>query len=251
MVNAYAGAMSETRDISGSVIVITGASSGIGLATAKAMLSRGARVVLGARDISSLSELVATSSGSAVAQVCDIRKASDCAALMDLAVKTFGRIDSLIANAGIGLYGGIMDYSNERLNEMMETNLQGTIWTVRAAVPFLKKNDGGDIIIVASISGYRSKKNQAVYAATKHAQVGLAIGLDDELRESGIRVTLIAPAATETNFAVGDGRKLDDAERSGYLKPEDLASAISTVLEQPRRMRTTLWQMISMSQGIN
>ncbi len=72
MVNAYAGAMSETRDIRGSVIVITGASSGIGLATAKAMLSRGARVVLGARDISSLSELVATSSGSAVAQVCDI-----------------------------------------------------------------------------------------------------------------------------------------------------------------------------------
>lgn len=242
--------MSEKRDVKGSVVVITGASSGIGLAAAKDLVAKGARVVLGARDVSGLADFVAASGGSAVAGVCDIRKPGDCAALMDLAVKTFGRIDSLIANAGIGLYGGILDYSDERLNEMMETNLQGTIWTVRAAVPHLKNDRGGDILIVASISGYRSKKNQAVYAATKHGQVGLAIGLDDELRESGVRVTLIAPAATQTNFAVGDGRKLDDAARESYLKSDDIAFAISTVLEQPRRMRTTVWQMISMSQGI-
>ncbi len=242
--------MSEKRDLKGSVVVITGASSGIGLATAKDLVARGARVVLGARDVSSLAEFVSASGGSAVAGVCDIRKPGDCAALMDLAVKTFGRIDSLVANAGIGLYGGILDYSDERLNEMMETNLQGTIWTVRAAVPHLKKNSGGDILIVASVSSYRSKKNQAVYAATKHGQVGLAIGLDDELREDGVRVTLIAPAATETNFAVGDGRELSDAARTGYLKSTDIAFAIATVLEQPRRMRTTVWQMISMSQGI-
>jgi 3-oxoacyl-[acyl-carrier protein] reductase len=169
---------------------------------------------------------------------------------MELAVKSFGQIDSVIVNAGIGLYGGIMDYTDERLNEMMQTNLQGTVWTVRAAVPHLKKNNGGDIVIICSISGYRSKKNQAVYAATKHAQVGLAIGLDDELREDKIRVTLIAPAATETNFAVGDGRTLDDDARTGYMKAADIAFAVETVLEQPRRMRTTLWQMISMSQGI-
>lgn len=248
--SAYAWQMSEKRDLKGSVVVITGASSGIGLATAKDLVAKGARVVLGARDVSGLADFVASSGGSAVAGVCDIRKPADCAALMDLAIKTFGRIDSLVANAGIGLYGGILDYSDERLNEMMETNLQGTIWTVRAAVPLLKKNSGGDILIVASISGYRSKKNQAVYAATKHGQVGLAIGLDDELRESGVRVTLIAPAATETNFAVGDGRSLDDDARKGYLKSDDIAFAIATVLEQPRRMRTTLWQMISMSQGI-
>jgi 3-oxoacyl-[acyl-carrier protein] reductase len=242
--------MSEKRDLSGSVVVITGASSGIGLATAKDLVARGARVVLGSRDVSSLADFVSSSSGSAVAAVCDIRKPGDCAALMDLAVSSFGRIDSLVANAGIGLYGGILDYSDERLNEMMETNLQGTIWSVRAAVPFLKKSGGGDILIVASVSSYRSKKNQAVYAATKHGQVGLAIGLDDELREDGIRVTLIAPAATETNFAVGDGRSLSDDARAGYLKSTDIAFAIATVLEQPRRMRTTVWQMISMSQGI-
>ena len=247
---AYAGPMSEKRDLKGSVVVITGASSGIGLATAKDLMARGARVVLGARDVSGLAEFVSSSSGSAVAGVCDIRKPGDCAALMELAVSTFGRIDSLVANAGIGLYGGILDYSDERLNEMMETNLQGTIWTVRAAVPFLKKSGGGDILIVASVSSYRSKKNQAVYAATKHGQVGLEIGLDDELREDGIRVTLIAPAATESNFAVGDGRSLSDDARAGYLKSTDIAFAIATVLEQPRRMRTTVWQMISMSQGI-
>ena len=242
--------MVEVRELKGSVVVITGASSGIGLATAQAMLAQGARVVLGARNITALDEFVASSAANnAAVMLCDIRKPAECEALMAIAIEKFGRIDSVVVNAGIGLYGGILDYSNERLNEMMETNLQGTIWTVRAAVPYLKKN-GGDIIIVCSISGYRSKKNQAVYAATKHAQVGLAIGLDDELREDGIRVTVIAPAATETNFAVGGGRELDDAVRSGYMQAGDVASAIETVLKQPRRLRTTLWQMISMSQGI-
>ena len=242
--------MSEKRDIKGSVVVITGAGSGIGLATAKALLAKGARVVLGARTTTEIDALVVSNAGKAIGMVCDIRQPEDCQKLMDLAIKSFGQIDSVIANAGIGLYGGIMDYTDERLNEMMETNLQGTIWTVRAAVPHLKKNSGGDIVILCSISGYRSKRNQAVYAATKHAQVGLAIGLDDELREDKIRVTLIAPAATETNFAVGDGRTLEDAARTGYLKAADVAFAIEAVLEQPRRLRTTLWQMISMSQGI-
>lgn len=242
--------MAETRDLNGSVIVITGASSGIGLATAKTLVARGAHVVVAARNIISLEEFVNNvGSINAIAVACDIREPADCENLMRIAIEKFGRIDSVIANAGIGLYGGIMDYSNEQLNELMETNLQGTIWTVRAAVPDLKKN-GGDIVIVSSISGYRSKKNQAVYAATKHAQVGLAIGLDDELREDGIRVTLIAPAAVETNFAVGNGRELADAARSGYMRPSDISFAIETVLQQPRRVRTTLWQMISMSHGI-
>lgn len=242
--------MGEKRDLKNSVVVITGSNSGIGLESAKILLAKGVKVVLGARNTTEIDSLIALNSGSAVGLVCDIRKAKDCQNLMDLAIKSFGQIDSIIVNAGIGLYGGIMDYTDERLNEMMETNLQGTIWTVRAAVPHLKKNKGGDIVIICSISGYRSKKNQAVYAATKHAQVGLAIGLDDELREENIRVTLIAPAATETNFAIGDGRTLNDDARTGYLKAADVASAIETVLEQPRRLRTTVWQMISMSQSI-
>jgi 3-oxoacyl-[acyl-carrier protein] reductase len=242
--------MVEKRDIKGSVVVITGAGSGIGLATARAVLAKGARVVLGARTTKEIDEIVKTNPGQAVGMACDIQKSDDCQRLIQLAIESFGQIDSIVVNAGIGLYGGIMDYTDDRLNEMMQTNFQGTIWTVRAAVPFLRKNNGGDIVIICSISGYRSKKNQAVYAATKHAQVGLAIGLDDELREENIRVTLIAPAATETNFAVGAGRALDDAARAGYMKPADIAFAVNTVLEQPRRMRTTLWQMLSMSQGI-
>ena len=242
--------MHQIREIKDSVIVITGASSGIGLATAKALVAKGARVVVSARDTKVLDEFFYTvGEENALAVPCDIRKPADCERLMAAAIEKFGRIDSLIANAGIGLYGGIMDYTNERLNEMMETNLQGTIWSVRAAVPFLKKN-GGDVLIICSISGYRSKRNQAVYAATKHAQVGLAIGLDDELREDGIRVSVIAPAATDTNFAVGGGRELSDSVRSGYLQASDIAYAVETGLQQPRRMRTTLWQMISMSQGI-
>ena len=243
--------MTETRDLKGTVVVITGASSGIGQQTARTLVAAGAKVALGARRVERLFQLVAElGAENAVATKCDIRKPADCETLMQIAVETFGKIDSVIPNAGIGLYGSILDYSNERLNEMMETNFQGTIWTVRAAVPHLKKN-GGDIVILCSISGFRSKKNQAVYAATKHAQVGLAIGLDDELREDGIRVTVIAPAATDTEFAMGDGRLPENLGKLGYMDPSDISFAIQTVLQQPRRLSTTEWKLIAMSQGIN
>src|SRR5581483_7664539 len=109
--------------------------------------------------------------------------------------------------------------------------------------------DVGDIVVVASVAGIRGGANEAVYAATKFAQVGLAGAVDRELREAGIRVTTICPAATATEFAMGRGRSPEMAQLAGWMTADDVASAISFTLQQPRRFRTTQWHLWSSKEG--
>jgi 3-oxoacyl-[acyl-carrier protein] reductase len=155
----------------------------------------------------------------------------------------------MVANAGIGAYGGILDLDDAQLTAMVETNVLGTVWSVRSAVKqFRAQGDGGDLIIVGSVAGFRGGADEAVYAGTKHAQVGLAGSLDRELRAEGTRVTLICPAGTATEFAIGAGRTEGGPELDDYLRSDDVAHAIRVVLEQPRSVRTTVWQMWSMRQ---
>jgi len=236
-------------DLTGTVVAVTGASSGIGAATARSLVDAGASVVIGARRRQRLDELASELGERVATVVCDVRRVEDGLALVETAVERFGRLDTLVANAGIGAYGGIMDLTDEQLTAIMDTNLPGTVWPIRAAVPVMLEAGGGDIVIVSSVAGLRGGADEAVYAATKFAQVGLAGALDRELREHGIRVTAICPAAVKTEFAIGAGRTDDDPALDDYLQPEDVAHAIRTVLEQPRRMRTTLWSMWSMAQG--
>jgi NADP-dependent 3-hydroxy acid dehydrogenase YdfG len=231
------------------VAVITGGSAGIGRATARELLGVGARVVLGARRLDRLQAIQAEFPGQAVAVEMDVRSPDDCRRLVRTALERFGRLDSLIANAGIGIYGGILDNTDEALATMLDTNVGGTVWPIRAAVAEMLKAGRGDIVIVASVAGFRGGADEAVYAATKFAQVGLAGALDRELREKGIRVTTIGPAGTSTEFAIGTGRTPDMPELQTYLRPEDIAFAIRTVLEQPRRLRTQYWTIWSMAQG--
>jgi 3-oxoacyl-[acyl-carrier protein] reductase len=181
--------------------------------------------------------------------VMDVRSPDDNRRLVAETVERFGRLDTIVPNAGIGMYGGILDNEDDALAEMMETNFAGTVWSVRAAVPVFRQAGGGDVVIVSSVAGLRGGADEAVYAGTKFAQVGLAGSLDRELREDGIRVTAICPAGVHTEFAMGTGRTEDDPELATYLRPEDVAYAIVGVLRQPRRLRTTLWAMWSMGQG--
>jgi 3-oxoacyl-[acyl-carrier protein] reductase len=154
----------------------------------------------------------------------------------------------LIANAGIGAYGGIMDLTDEQLATMMDINVAGTVWPIRAAVPGFLEAGGGDIVIVASVAGLRGAGDEAVYAATKFAQVGLAGGLDRELRERNIRVSTIAPGGTATEFAMGAGRTPDMPGLADMMRPEDVAEAVVTVLKQPTSMRTLIWSMRSIKE---
>jgi NADP-dependent 3-hydroxy acid dehydrogenase YdfG len=232
--------------LEGYVAAVTGASSGIGAAVARKLVGQGAKVVLGARRIDRLDAIVRELGASATAVSMDVTVPADAAKIVSAAVSRFGRLDGLIANAGIGMYGGILDHSDDDLELMMETNIAGTVWPVRAAVRQLREQgDGGDLIIVSSVAGLSARANEAVYAATKHAQMGLAEGLDRELHRESIRVTAMCPGGVVTEFAMreGAGRTAQSPQLADMMQADHVASAIVSVLEQPREMRTLVYSL--------
>ena len=241
---------SPTRSIAGTVAAITGASAGIGAATARALVEASARVAVGARRKDRLASLVGELGDEhAVAVPGDVRDPQYNEALVAAAVEKWGRLDTIVANAGIGAYGGILDLDDVVLREMVETNYLATVWSVRSGVrQFRAQGEGGDIVIVSSVAGFRGGADEAVYAGTKFAQVGLGGSLDRELRAEGVRVTLICPAGTASEFAIDAGRDEGSPELDSYLRPDDVAHAIRLVLEQPRSVRTTVWQLWSSQQ---
>lgn len=232
--------------LDGYVLAITGASSGIGLATARLAVERGGRVVLGARRKDRLDELVAElGADKAVAVEMDVRKPEDGEALVAAAVSTFGRIDGLLANAGIGYYGGILDHSDETIAEMLDINIHGTVWPVRAAVKRMLPQGSGDIVIISSVAGTDGRAVEAVYAATKHAQMGLANGLDRELHSKGIRVTAMQPGGVVTEFAMqpDGGRTSTTPALKDMLQASDVAEAVLFTIEQPRTVRSLVYRL--------
>jgi NAD(P)-dependent dehydrogenase (short-subunit alcohol dehydrogenase family) len=242
----------ERRDLTDSVVLVTGAGAGIGAATSRQLLEAGARVVLADLDPMQAQQVAADwpAEQTLVART-DVRSPADAQAAVAAAAARWGRFDSLVCNAGIGVFGSILDYPDHKLTAIIDTNLLGTIWAVRAAVAhFDSRPGGGDLVIVASVAGLGSASGaESVYAASKFGQVGLAISLDRELRTRGIRVSTIAPAAVNTGFADGLGRTEGDPVKDSYLAPDDVAFAVTTVLAQPRRMRTALWTLWSMSEN--
>lgn len=235
-------------DLTGSVAAITGASSGIGAATARALVAEGGNVVLGGRRAERITALADELGDAATAVAMDVRSVEDSGRLVQAALGRYGRLDVLIANAGIGVYGGILDATDEQVLDMIDINVTGTVWPIRAAVPALLESKG-DIIIVSSVAGLRGAGDEAVYAATKFAQVGLAGGLDRELRQQGVRVTAICPGGVATEFAMGTGRTPDMPGLEQMLRAEDVAAAIVSVLKQPKSMRTLVWSMRSIHEA--
>jgi len=239
------------ENLSGAVVAITGASSGIGAAAAEALVQDGAQVVLGARRQDRLSDIVERlGKESACAITMDVRIPDDSRRLVTAAIERFGRLTAFVANAGIGMFGGITANTDADIAAMIDVNFSGTVWGARAAVPALEANGGGDIVIISSVAAMRGGANDAVYSATKAAQIGLAGSMDRELWTKRIRVSSICPAAVNTPFfAVGQGRKETDSWLENVLQPTDIAHAIRTILLQPRHLRTTQWTMWAMSES--
>lgn len=217
--------------LDGKVALVTGASRGIGAAVARALASEGVRLGLASRSGDDLGM------ADVVARPADVR---DAAALERIATETaerFGRLDILVVNAGVGAYGPFLDLPAEHLEEMIDVNVKGAIYAVRAALPHLLATGGGDIVTVASEAGRRGLPYEAVYCSSKFAQVGLTRALDHELREKGIRCTNVCPGGVATDFAMGRGRTPEMPELAGMMRPEDVAEAVLFVLTRPRAHR--------------
>ena len=217
--------------LDGRVALITGASRGIGAATARMLDAAGVKLGLVSRSGDDLGI------PGAVGVAADVRDADAIASAVDTVVDRHGGLDILFVNAGVGAYGPILDLPAEHLDEMIEVNVKGAIHTVRAALPHLLKSDAADIVTLASEAGRRGLPNEAVYCASKFAQVGLTRALDHELRERGIRCTNVCPGGVATDFAMGRGRTPDMPALAGMMRPEDVAEAVMFVLTRPRTHR--------------
>jgi NADP-dependent 3-hydroxy acid dehydrogenase YdfG len=241
-----------SRALTDTVVVVTGAGGGIGGAIVRLALEAGARVVAGDLREEALAALRDERGEDRVAVVVgDVRKQETADALVAAGVEAFGRVDSVVANAAVGFYGGVLDSSAEQIELMVDVNVKGTVWLARSAVrQFRAQGDGGDIVVLGSVAGLLiGYGKEAVYAATKGAQINLGYALDRELREEGIRTTVIAPAGVNTPFAAADGRFGDgDPESGPFMEPTDIAGAVLYTLAQPRRMRTELWTMWSLAE---
>jgi len=216
--------------LEGKTAVITGASGGIGAAVAKLLHDRGVNLGLASRRGSDLGL------SEAVAHAVDVRDLAALERLCGETVDRFGGIDIVVANAGVGAYGPFLDLSREHLDEMLDVNLKGTVYAIRAALPHMLGREG-DVITLASEAGRRGLPNEAVYCASKFGQVGLTRALDHELRGQGIRCTNVCPGGVATDFALDAGRGRTTDVLPGMMRAEDVAEVVVFVLERPRRFR--------------
>ena len=239
--------MSDTRDLTGTVVVVTGAGSGIGACVVDGLLAAGALVVAGELRAGLVTERWAGRED-VVEVVGDVGDPDTAARLVAAGQAGWGRVDSVVANAGVGFFGGVGDVSEAEVVAMTRANWLGTVWLARAAVAhFRSHGQEGDVVVVGSVAGLGGGGgDEAVYAGTKAAQLQFARSLSREVRPHGIRVCAVAPAAVNTHFAVATGRFHGaPPEEADFLRPEDVAAAVVTMLQQPRRVRTALWTMWS------
>lgn len=228
------------NNMKGKVVAITGASSGIGEATAIMLAAKGAKVVLGARRQDRLEELVnriKAIGGEAIYLLTDIKQREDIANLVALACTTYGRLDVMVNNAGISHLGRIDDLQVEDWEEMIDVNLKGTLYGIAAALPVFKKQGSGHIINIISTSGIRIVPLQGVYAGTKNAVRTIAEALRQE--SGGLyRVTGISPGFVNTeltNHIKDEATRLAVKEKAAQIAitPDAIAGAVVYAISQP------------------
>ncbi len=208
------------------VLVITGASTGIGAATAHRAVEFGHRVVLAARSEDKLSELASELGGDekALAVRCDVTSWDDQQALVDASLERFGRMDAYFANAGFGARRGFLEESVEHWKSMIDTNVLGAALSIRASLAHFKKEGRGHLILTSSIAGRRALPG-SLYSATKHAVTAMGEALRQEIADTDIKMTLIEPGMVDTPFF--------DNRVSGALEADDIARAVLFALTQP------------------
>jgi NADP-dependent 3-hydroxy acid dehydrogenase YdfG len=239
--------------LTGKVALITGATAGIGKACARALAKDGARLVLTGRRQDRLDELKqeAEKYGTqAISVAGDAREESTATKTVEAAIQAFGQIDILINNAGAGNYKNLVETSAEEYDELMDTNVRSTFLFTRHTVPAMIQRKQGTILMISSMAGIYGFAGEAVYCATKFAQVGFAQALDKELRTHGIKVGVICPGGVKTEFAIGRGRTEEGVNKSEMLEPEDVADAVVLACKQSPRSRIIEIQMRTMAESL-
>jgi len=154
----------------------------------------------------------------------------------------------VIINAGVGFFGSFLDTPPELIEEIVQTNLMGSILLAQESIPILLQNNVSNLVFISSVAGFRGGANEAVYAATKYAQNGLAGSLDREFRKNGLRVTIIAPGSVQTSFAKGFGREFSLESQSHFLHPKDIAEAVYMAITLDAGARIQQINILPMSQ---
>lgn len=240
-------------DIKGQNAVITGASRGIGRAAALALAREGVNVAVTARSADQLLDLVKECRDLGVkaeAFPAEATEAASVASARDQILAGFGHIEILVNNAGVGRYGPLGEHTVEDYDWMMNTNMRSTFLFTHAFVPGMIERKSGCVIVVSSQAGVNGFPNEAVYCATKHAQVGFACALDGELRPHNIKVSIIAPGGVRTTFAFGTGRTEDMPALEYMLEADDVADAIVFAAKQPPKSRLLMIGMRPMSEKL-
>ncbi len=227
--------------INGKVVAVTGASSGIGEATARLLAERGAAVVLGARRTQRLDEIaqdIRDRGGRAVTHATDVARPEDLGRLVGRAVTEFGRLDVLVSNAGISKIGPVADLDVDGWSAMIDVNLRGVLNGIAAALPVFRRQGQGHLVTTVSTSGLKIAPTQAVYGATKNAVRTLLEGLRQESTDGVLRTTSVSPGFVRTELA----GSIDNAEVREQIRdtmeklaipPEAVARAIAFAIEQP------------------
>jgi NADP-dependent 3-hydroxy acid dehydrogenase YdfG len=232
--------MQNSSGIKGKVVVITGASSGIGEATALLLAERSAKVVLGARGqnrLKTLAARIADAGGEAAYAPTDVKRREDVTNLVKLACERYGKVDVLVNNAGIMPVSPLDDLRVEDWEEMIDINIKGVLYGIAAALPVFRKQGFGHFVNTAATAGHKTVPNQSIYSGTKFAVRAISEGLRQEAGDK-LRVTIISPGFVRTNFADSVTNpevkaKLAESRDKFAMPPDAIARAIAFAIEQP------------------
>jgi NADP-dependent 3-hydroxy acid dehydrogenase YdfG len=239
-------------DLTGRAGIVTGAGKGIGEATALELAALGARVVACARTESDLEKLVATikdGGGQATGMVADVRRFEDMTKVAQTCKDEYGSIDFVVANAGMDVEDDMVDGDPKDWRAMVETNVLGMAHTIRAALPTMREQGSGHVVITGSVSGRITYVGEPMYIASKWAVTGMGGALRREALEYGVRVTIIEPGLVDTPMIHALPSCSGDLDKMEALLPEDCAHAVAYALCQPRRVNITSIAMLPLEQS--
>jgi 3-oxoacyl-[acyl-carrier protein] reductase len=219
-------------ELKGAAGIVTGGSRGIGRAIAEALAKEGVRLVLGGRDAARLQEAARAIGGETDTVAGDVGDETIAARLVEAATRRFGRLDVVVNNAGIGHHGKLEDMDPAEFDRVYRTNVRGPFLLMKAAIPVMRRQKSGTLVSLASLAGRNPVPMRAAYAATKWAMIGLSRSVLQEVRKAGIRVIILEPGSTLTEFG-HDASKMAQAEK--LVRPEDVAAVLVASLKLPDR----------------